>query len=65
MKLDLANMTITVAKKGATGISSVNADVTSPAEYYTLDGKRVNGFSGKGIYIKRQAGKSVKVVVAK
>lgn len=65
VKLDLANMTITVAKKGATGILSVNADVTSPAEYYTLDGKRVNGFSGKGIYIKRQAGKSVKVVVAK
>lgn len=65
VKLNLANMTITVAKKGATGISSVNADVTSPAEYYTLDGKRVNGFSGKGIYIKRQAGKSVKVVVAK
>lgn len=65
VKLDLANMTITVAKKGATGISSVNADVTSPAEYYTLDGKRVNGFSGKGIYIKRQAGKSVKVVVTK
>ena len=65
VKLDLANMTITVAKKGATGISSVNADVTSPAEYYTLDGKRVNGFSGKGIYIKRQTGKSVKVVVAK
>lgn len=63
VKLDLANMTITVAKKGATGISSVNADVTSPAEYYTLDGKRVNGFSGKGIYIKRQVGKSVKVVV--
>ena len=65
VKLDLANMTITVAKKGAAGISSVNADVTSPAEYYTLDGKRVNGFSGKGIYIKRQAGKSVKVVVTK
>lgn len=65
VKLDLANMTITVAKKGATGISSVNADVTSPVEYYTLDGKRVNGFSGKGIYIKRQAGKSVKVVVTK
>lgn len=65
VKLDLANMTISVAKKGATGISSVNADVTSPAEYYTLDGKRVNGFSGKGIYIKRQAGKSVKVVVTK
>lgn len=43
----------------------MNADVTSPAEYYTLDGKRVNGFSGKGIYIKRQAGKSVKVVVTK
>lgn len=65
VKLDLANMTISYAKKGATGISSVNADVTSPAEYYTLDGKRVNGFSGKGIYIKRQAGKSVKVVVTK
>jgi hypothetical protein len=44
VKLNLANMTITVAKKGATGISSVNADVTSPAEFYTLDGKRVNGF---------------------
>lgn len=65
VKLNLANMTITVAKNGATGISSVNADVTSPAEFYTLDGKRVNGFSGKGIYIKRQAGKSVKVVVTK
>lgn len=65
VKLNLANMTIIVAKKGATGISSVNADVTSPAEFYTLDGKRVNGFSGKGIYIKRQAGKSVKVVVTK
>ena len=65
VKLNLADMTISVIKKGSTGISSVNADVTSPAEYYTLDGKRVNGFSGKGIYIKRQAGKSVKVVVTK
>lgn len=65
VKLNLADMMISVIKKGSTGISSVNADVTSPAEYYTLDGKRVNGFSGKGIYIKRQAGKSVKVVVTK
>lgn len=65
VKLNLADMTISVTKKGSTGISSVNADVTSSAEYYTLDGKRVNGFSGKGIYIKRQAGKSVKVVVTK
>lgn len=65
VKLNLADMTISVIKKGSTGISSVNADVTSPAEYYTLDGKRVNGFSGKGIYIRRQAGKSVKVVVTK
>ena len=65
VKLNLADMTISVIKKGSTGISSVNADVTSPAEYYTLHGKRVNGFSGKGIYIKRQAGKSVKVVVTK
>ena len=65
VKLNLADMTISVIKKGSTGISAVNADVTSPAEYYTLDGKRVNGFSGKGIYIKRQAGKSVKVVVTK
>lgn len=65
VKLNLADMTISVIKKGSTGISSVNADVTSSAEYYTLDGKRVNGFSGKGIYIKRQAGKSVKVVVTK
>ncbi len=35
---------------------------TTPAEYYNLQGVKVNS-PGKGIYIKRQAGKATKVIL--
>ena len=62
--LNLADMTISIVKSTATGISSVKTNTNAPVEYFTLDGKRVSNLSGKGVYIKRQGGKATKVVVA-
>ena len=66
VKLNVADMTISIVKNTSTGISSVEAeDANVSVEYFTLDGKRVNNISDKGLYIKRQGGKSVKVMVSK
>ena len=65
VKLNTADMTISIVKNVPSSISSVGAEANAPVEYFTLDGKRVNNISAKGLYIKRQAGKSVKVVVTK
>lgn len=57
------DMTISIVKNVPSSISSVEAEANAPVEYFTLDGKRVNNISAKGLYIKRQGGKAVKVVV--
>lgn len=61
--LNTADMTISIVKNVPSSISSVEAEVNAPVEYFSLDGKRVNNISAKGLYIKRQGGKAVKVVV--
>ena len=63
VKLNTADMTISIVKNVPSSISSVEAEANAPVEYFTLDGKRVNNISAKGLYIKRQGGKAVKVVV--
>lgn len=42
---------------------TVDADNLSGVEIYTIDGQRVSGKPGKGIYIVRQNGKARKIVV--
>ncbi len=65
VKLNVADMTISIVKDVPSGISSVEtADANAPVEYFTIDGKRVNNIAKKGLYIKRQGGKSVKIVVS-
>lgn len=62
--LNVADMTISIVKSTATGISSVEANTNAPVEYFTLDGKRVSSLGNKGVYIKRQGSKATKVVVS-
>lgn len=63
VKLNTADMTISIVKNVPSSISSVEAEANAPVEYFSLGGKRVNNISAKGLYIKRQGGKAVKVVV--
>ena len=44
------------------GIGNIQADPTAPAEYYNLQGVRVDN-PARGIYIRRQGGKATKVVI--
>jgi len=62
-------MTVTCVKvlhQNATGLTSVEAEATnlsSPREYYTIDGKRVSRPMGSGLYIIRQGGKTRKISI--
>lgn len=49
-------------KADDSGVDSVAADVNTPAEYYNMLGVRVAN-PAPGLYIKRQGGKTVKVLV--
>ena len=55
-------------KPEATGISEIANDAESVpangAEYFTLDGRRVNGTPAKGVYLQR-VGQTVKKVLVK
>lgn len=46
----------------ATGVAEIEA-AGAEAVYYDLNGMRVNGKMAPGVYVKRQAGKTVKVLV--
>lgn len=46
-----------------TGIRDIETEGNSQAEYYNLQGIRVNGDLAPGIYIRRQGNKSAKVIV--
>ena len=56
-----ANETITVTST-LTGIESTIADENAPVEYFNMQGVKVNA-PENGIFIKRQAGKTTKVVL--
>lgn len=60
-----ANGGLNFAKATGTGIGSIEAaDNDSPAEYFTLDGRRVNPENlTSGLYIRRQNGKAVKIAI--
>ena len=60
--VDVAAMTVSFTKVNPTAISTVETANNAPAVYYTLSGVKVEK-PVAGIYVKRQGGKSVKVVV--
>jgi len=55
-------MTISFVKDSSAGISSVETGKDAPAEYFTLSGVKVTNPTA-GVYVKRQGGKTVKVVL--
>ena len=60
--VDVAAMTVSFTKVNPTAISTVETANNAPAVYYTLSGVKVEK-PVAGVYVKRQGGKSVKVVV--
>lgn len=60
--VDVAAMTVSFTKVDPTAIVAVENANNAPAVYYTLSGVKVEK-PVAGIYVKRQGGKSVKVVV--
>lgn len=60
--IDVAAMTVSFTKVDPTAISTVETAKNAPAVYYTLSGVKVEK-PVAGVYVKRQGGKSVKVVV--
>ena len=60
--VDVAAMTVSFTKVNPTAISSVETANNAPAVYYTLSGVKVEK-PVAGVYVKRQGGKSVKVIV--
>ena len=60
--VDVAAMTVSFTKVDPTAISSVETANNTPAVYYTLSGVKVEK-PVACVYVKRQGGKSVKVVV--
>lgn len=60
--VDVAAMTVSFTKVDPTVISSVETTNNTPAVYYTLSGVKVEK-PVAGVYVKRQGGKSVKVVM--
>lgn len=60
--VDVAAMTVSFTKVDPTAISTVEPANNAPAVYYTLSGVKVEK-PVAGVYVKRQGGKSVKVVV--
>lgn len=60
--VDVAAMTVSFTKVDPTAISSVETANNAPAVYYTLSGVKVEK-PVAGVYVKRQGGKSVKVVM--
>lgn len=60
--VDVAAMTVSFTKVDPTAINTVETANNAPAVYYTLSGVKVEK-PVSGVYVKRQGGKSVKVVV--
>ena len=60
--VDVAAMTVSFTKVNPTAISTIETANNAPAVYYTLSGVKVEK-PVAGVYVKRQGGKSVKVIV--
>lgn len=60
--VDVAAMTVSFTKVDPTAISTVEAASNAPAAYYTLNGVKVEK-PVSGVYVKRQGGRMVKVVM--
>ena len=60
--VDVAAMTVSFTKVDPTAINAVETTSEAPATYYTLGGIQVEK-PVAGVYVKRQGGKAVKVVV--
>ncbi len=61
-RADIATMKV-VFEKSSQGIADVELGEEAPAEYYNLQGVRMNGELAPGLYIRRQGNKATKVVV--
>lgn len=46
-----------------TGVTNVGTDVEAPAEYYNLQGVKMNGTLAPGLYIERRGSKATKIIV--
>ena len=60
--VDVAAMTVSFTKVDPTAISAVETANNAPATYYTLSGVNVEK-PVSGVYVKRQGGRTVKVVM--
>ena len=60
--VDVAAMTVSFTKVDPTAISAVETANNAPATYYTLNGVKVEK-PVSGVYVKRQGGRTVKVVM--
>lgn len=60
--VDVAAMTVSFTKVDPTSISAVETANNAPAAYYTLNGVKVEK-PVSGVYVKRQGGRTVKVVM--
>ena len=60
--VDVAAMTVSFTKVDPTAISAVETANNAPATYYTLNGVKVDK-PVSGVYVKRQGGRTVKVVM--
>ncbi|WP_449016947.1 SusF/SusE family outer membrane protein [Prevotella sp.] len=60
--IDVAAMTVSFTKVDPTAINAVETTSEAPATYYTLGGIQVEK-PVAGVYVKRQGGKALKVVV--
>ena len=60
--IDVAAMTVSLTKVDPTVINAVEATSEAPVTYYTLGGIQVEK-PVTGVYVKRQGGKAVKVVI--
>ena len=60
--VDVAAMTVSFTKVDPTAISAVETANNAPATYYTLSGVKVEK-PVSGVYVKRQGGRTVKVVM--
>ena len=60
--VDVAAMTVSFTKVDPTAISAIETANNAPATYYTLNGVKVEK-PVSGVYVKRQGGRTVKVVM--
>ena len=60
--VDVAAMTVSFTKVDPTAISAIETANNAPAAYYTLNGVKVEK-PVSGVYVKRQGGRTVKVVM--